>query len=166
MKLLKYVCKPLLMLFICMLVDTHLSNLLQSILPMTIYPVAHLLLIFLLFLSINLPDAVTIGLLLVIGILYDAYYFHLIGIVALILPSMGIFVNHFGVILMRNRWTRLLSVLILIVFFDSFLFAMASLLGISMAVFSHFVVYMLAPTLVLNVVLVLLLQPVMEKIYL
>nr|WP_188595286.1 rod shape-determining protein MreD [Streptococcus himalayensis] len=145
--------------------DTHISNLVQSFFPM-IYPVAHVLLISLLFLSINLPDLLTIGLLFLIGILYDAYYFHLIGMVTFILPSMGIFINHFSDILMRNRWTRCLSVLLLIVFFDSFTFAMASFLGISMGVLSHFIVYMLAPTLVFNLGLMLILQPLMEKIYL
>ena len=70
----QYVGIPLLLLFL-MLLDGQISTLIASFLPIKFHLVCHLVLIFLLFISVEVSDVTAFTIFLVIGILYDAYYF-------------------------------------------------------------------------------------------
>ena len=103
---------PVLLLFL-MLLDGQISTLIASFLPIRFHLVCHLVLIFLLFISVELSDVTAFTIFLVIGILYDAYYFHVIGIATLLLPLLSVLVNKYNTIMMGNKITRFLSVLII-----------------------------------------------------
>ncbi|WP_174721190.1 rod shape-determining protein MreD [Streptococcus periodonticum] len=166
MKFFKNYVLPFLVLFVVMLVDGHLSNLLTNLFPNNIHLLSHLLLIFILYISINLSENTNFIMLLLIGLLYDAYYFHIIGISTLLLPLVGIVISKYNSVLMSNRVSRFLTVAILVFFFEVATFALANVTHLAQMSFADFVVYTIAPTMVSNLLFFLLLQPILEKIYL
>ena len=166
MKFFKNYVLPFLVLFVVMLVDGHLSNLLTNLFPNNIHLLSHLLLIFILYISINLSENTNFIMLLLIGLLYDAYYFHIIGISTLLLPLAGIVISKYNSVLMSNRVSRFLTVAILVFFFEVATFALANVTHLAQMSFADFVVYTIAPTMVSNLLFFLLLQPILEKIYL
>ena len=166
MKFFKSYILPFLVLFVVMLVDGHLSNLLTNLFPNNIHLLSHLLLIFILYISINLSENTNFIMLLLIGLLYDAYYFHIIGISTLLLPLVGIVISKYYSVLMSNRVSRFLTVAILVFFFEVATFALANVTHLAQMSFADFVVYTIAPTMVSNLLFFLLLQPILEKIYL
>ncbi|MBF7051262.1 rod shape-determining protein MreD [Streptococcus sp. HF-2466] len=166
MKFFKSYILPFLVLFVVMLVDGHLSNLLTNLFPNNIHLLSHLLLIFILYISINLSENTNFIMLLLIGLLYDAYYFHIIGISTLLLPLVGIVISKYNSVLMSNRVSRFLTVAILVFFFEVAMFALANVTHLAQMSFADFVVYTIAPTMVSNLLFFLLLQPILEKIYL
>lgn len=166
MKFFKSYILSFLVLFVVMLVDGHLSNLLTNLFPNNIHLLSHLLLIFILYISINLSENTNFIMLLLIGLLYDAYYFHVIGISTLLLPLAGIVISKYNSVLMSNRVSRFLTVAILVFFFEVATFALANVTHLTQMSFTDFVVYTIAPTMVSNLLFFLLLQPILEKIYL
>lgn len=166
MKFFKNYVLPFLVLFVVMLVDGHLSNLLTNLFPNNIHLLSHLLLIFILYISMNLSENTNFIMLLLIGLLYDAYYFHIIGISTLLLPLVGIVISKYNSVLMSNRVSRFLTVAILVFFFEVATFALANVTHLAQMSFADFVVYTIAPTMVSNLLFFLLLQPILEKIYL
>ena len=166
MKFFKSYILPFLVLFVVMLVDGHLSNLLTNLFPNNIHLLSHLLLIFILYISINLSENTNFIMLLLIGLLYDAYYFHIIGISTLLLPLAGVVISKYNSVLMSNRVSRFLTVAILVFFFEVATFALANVTHLTQMPFTDFVVYTIAPTMVSNLLFFLLLQPILEKIYL
>ena len=166
MKFFKSYILPFLVLFVVMLVDGHLSNLLTNLFPNNIHLLSHLLLIFILYISINLSENTNFIMLLLIGLLYDAYYFHIIGISTLLLPLVGIVISKYNSVLMSNRVSRFLTVAILVFFFEVATFALVNVTHLAKMSFAYFVVYTVAPIMVSNLLFFLLLQPILEKIYL
>ena len=166
MKFFKSYILSFLVLFVVMLVDAHLSNLLTVLFPNNTHLLSHLLLIFILYISINLSENTNFTMLLLIGLLYDAYYFHIIGISTLLLPLAGIVISKYNSVLMSNRVSRFLTVAILVFFFEVATFALANVTHLAQMSFADFVVYTIAPTMVSNLLFFLLLQPILEKIYL
>lgn len=166
MKFFKSYILSFLVLFVVMLVDGHLSNLLTNLFPNNIHLLSHLLLIFILYISINLSENTNFIMLLLIGLLYDAYYFHIIGISTLLLPLAGVVISKYNSVLMSNRVSRFLTVAILVFFFEVATFALANVTHLTQMPFTDFVVYTIAPTMVSNLLFFLLLQPILEKIYL
>ena len=166
MKFFKSYILSFLVLFVVMLVDGHLSNLLTNLFPNNIHLLSHLLLIFILYISINLSENTNFIMLLLIGLLYDAYYFHVIGISTLLLPLAGVVISKYNSVLMSNRVSRFLTVAILVFFFEVATFALATVTHLAQMSFTDFVVYTIAPTMVSNLLFFLLLQPILEKIYL
>ncbi len=57
----------------------------------------------LLFISVEVSDVTAFTIFLVIGILYDAYYFHVIGIATLLLPLLSVLVNKYNTIMMGTN---------------------------------------------------------------
>lgn len=166
MKFFKNYILPFLVLFVVMLVDGHFSNLLANFFSNDIHLFSHLLLIFILYVSIDLSENTSFVILLLIGLLYDTYYFHVIGISTLLLPLIGIVVSKYNSVLMSNRVSRFLSIAILVFFFEIATFALANIIQLTQMSFADFVVYTLAPTMILNLLLFLLIHPILEKIYL
>lgn len=153
-------------LMMLMLLDGQISSLLATVLPLEFHVVSHLLLIFLLFVSVEITDVAAFLIFLVIGIFYDAYYFRVIGIATLLLPLMSLAVNKYNTIMMANRLTRFLSVLVLVFLFEIVSFLLAHLVNSTSMEMSSFIVYSLAPSMLLNSLILLLLNPVLEKVYL
>ena len=62
----------------------------------------------------------------VVGLVYDIYFFHLIGIATLLFVLLGVFLHKFNSVILLNRWTRILAMIVMSFLFDmgTYLFAL------------------------------------------
>lgn len=148
-----------------LLIDSHLGQFVNSFFP-HFQLVSHFIFIFLLFETIEVSEYLFLAYCLVIGLLYDIYFFHLIGIASLLFVIIGVVVYKRNSVILLNRWTRLLAVLMMTFIFEFGSFLLAHLVGLSAENLSVFIVYGLVPTMILNCIWMLIFQYIFEKIYL
>lgn len=148
-----------------LLIDSHLGQFVNSFFP-HFQLVSHFIFIFLLFETIEVSEYLFLAYCLVIGLLYDIYFFHLIGIASLLFVIIGAVVYKRNSVILLNRWTRLLAVLMMTFIFEFGSFLLAHLVGLSAEDPSVFIVYGLVPTMILNCIWMLIFQYIFEKIYL
>jgi len=150
-------------LFFVLLIDGQISTFLANILPLQWHLVSHFIFIFMLFVSINLSKNYNILLFCCLGLIYDVYYFHTIGIA---FPLLSLLVCQSSSTMLLNKFTRFLSVLILVFLFELISFTFAVFLNLSSLNFQAFVLSSLVPTILLNSLIFLIFQPIFEKMYL
>lgn len=148
-----------------LLIDSHLGQFVNSFFP-HFQLVSHFIFIFLLFETIEVSEYLFLAYCLVIGLLYDIYFFHLIGIASLLFVIIGAVVYKRNSVILLNRWTRLLAVLMMTFIFEFGSFLLVHLVGLSAENLSVFIVYGLVPTMILNCIWMLIFQYIFEKIYL
>lgn len=148
-----------------LLIDSHLGQFVNSFFP-HFQLVSHFIFIFLLFETIEVSEYLFLAYCLVIGLLYDIYFFHLIGVASLLFVIIGAVVYKRNSVILLNRWTRLLAVLMMTFIFEFGSFLLAHLVGLSAEDLSVFIVYGLVPTMILNCIWMLIFQYIFEKIYL
>lgn len=156
---------PLLLVFI-LLLDGQISTFLAAFLPLRWHLVCHMIFIYMIFISVNLTRNYTILLFLFLGLIYDVYYFHTIGIAVILFPLMSLLVSYANSLMLANRLMRFLSVMTLVFVFELISFVFAHFLGLTLISLQHFVIYSLLPTLLFNCLLLLFIQPLFEKVYL
>ena len=105
-------------LFFVLLIDGQISTFLANILPLQWHLVSHFIFIFMLFVSINLSRNYNILLFCCLGLIYDVYYFHTIGIALILFPLLSLLVCQSSSTMLLNKFTRFLSVLILVFLFE------------------------------------------------
>ena len=147
------------------LIDSHLGQFVNSFFP-HFQMISHFIFIFLLFETIEVSEYLFLGYCLVLGLIYDIYFFHLIGIASLLFVIIGAIVYKNNSIILLNRWTRLLAILMVTFTFEFASFILAQLVGLTAENLSVFMVYSLVPTMILNFVWMLVFQYIFEKIYL
>ena len=147
------------------LIDSHLGQFVNSFFP-HIQIVSHFIFIFLLFETIEVSEYLFLAYCLVVGLVYDIYFFHLIGIASLLFVIIGAIVYKSNSVILSNRWTRVLAVLMMTFTFEFASFILAHLVGLTAENLSVFMVYSLVPTMILNFIWMLVFQYMFEKIYL
>ncbi|MCL2858748.1 MAG: rod shape-determining protein MreD [Streptococcaceae bacterium] len=152
-------------LFLLMLIDGQMSRLLLSASGGQFIIVAHLMLIFLVYTVSQHRFSYLVVLGLGLGIIYDAYYLQIYGIASLLLPLIAIFVHNIKSIVFANRVALFSTIIIVITIFDVCSTLIMLLFGISKVNILDFVVYQLAPTLLVNVLVTLALLIPLEKLY-
>ena len=164
MRLLKQI-GMFLLLPIVVLIDSHLGQFVNSFFP-HFQIVSHFIFIFLLFETIEVSEYLFLVYCLFIGLIYDIYFFHLIGIASLLFVIIGAIVYKSNSVILSNRWTRVLAVLMMTFTFEFASFILAHLVGLTAENLSVFMVYSLVPTMILNFIWMLVFQYIFEKIYL
>ena len=147
------------------LIDSHLGQFVNSFFP-HIQIVSHFIFIFLLFETIEVSEYLFLAYCLVVGLVYDIYFFHLIGIASLLFVIIGAIVYKSNSVILSNRWTRVLAVLMMTFTFEFASFILVHLVGLTAENLSVFMVYSLVPTMILNFIWMLVFQYIFEKIYL
>lgn len=147
------------------LIDSHLGQFVNSFFP-HFQMISHFIFIFLLFETIEVSEYLFLAYCLILGLIYDIYFFHLIGIASLLFVIIGAIVYKNNSIILLNRWTRLLAILMVTFTFEFASFILAQLVGLTAENLSVFMVYSLVPTMILNFVWMLVFQYIFEKIYL
>ena len=147
------------------LIDSHLGQFVNSFFP-HIQIVSHFIFIFLLFETIEVSEYLFLAYCLVVGLVYDIYFFHLIGIASPLFVIIGAIVYKSNSVILSNRWTRVLAVLMMTFTFEFASFILAHLVGLTAENLSVFMVYSLVPTMILNFIWMLVFQYIFEKIYL
>ena len=154
-----------LLLPLIILIDSHLGQLINSFFP-HIQIVSHFIFIFLLFETIEVSEYLFLAYCLVVGLVYDIYFFHLIGIASLLFVIIGAIVYKSNSVILSNRWTRLLAILMMTFSFEFGSFLLAQMIGLTAESITVFIVYGLVPSMILNCLWMLVFQFIFEKKYL
>ena len=147
------------------LIDAHISQLLGSLFP-HVHLASHFLFLFLLFETIEVSEYLYLVYCFVIGLVYDVYFFHLIGIATLLFILLGAFLHKFNSVILLNRWTRILAMIVMSFLFDMGAYLFALVVGLTVDSLPIFIVYSLVPSMILNLVWMLIFQFIFEKYYL
>ncbi|MEZ7552400.1 rod shape-determining protein MreD [Streptococcus pseudopneumoniae] len=147
------------------LIDAHISQLLGSFFP-HVHLASHFLFLFLLFGTIEVSEYLYLVYCFVIGLVYDVYFFHLIGIATLLFILLGAFLHKLNSVILLNRWTRMLAMIVLTFLFEMGSYLLAFMVGLTVDNMSIFIVYSLVPTMILNFLWITVFQFIFEKYYL
>lgn len=147
------------------LIDAHISQLLGSFFP-HVHLASHFLFLFLLFETIEVSEYLYLVYCFVIGLVYDVYFFHLIGIATLLFILLGAFLHKLNSVILLNRWTRMLSMIVLTFLFEMGSYLLAFMVGLTVDSMAIFIVYSLVPTMILNFLWITVFQFIFEKYYL
>lgn len=147
------------------LIDAHISQLLGSFFP-HVHLASHFLFLFLLFETIEVSEYLYLVYCFMVGLVYDVYFFHLIGIATLLFILLGAFLHKLNSVILLNRWTRMLSMIVLTFLFEMGSYLLAFMVGLTVDNMSIFIVYSLVPTMILNFLWVTVFQFIFEKYYL
>ena len=147
------------------LIDAHISQLLGSFFP-HVHLASHFLFLFLLFETIEVSEYLYLVYCFVIGLVYDVYFFHLIGIATLLFILLGAFLHKLNSVILLNRWTRILAMIVMSFLFDMGAYLFALVVGLTVDSLPIFIVYSLVPSMILNLVWMLIFQFVFERYYL
>lgn len=147
------------------LIDAHISQLLGSFFP-HVHLASHFLFLFLLFETIEVSEYLYLVYCFVIGLVYDVYFFHLIGIATLLFILLGAFLHKLNSVILLNRWTRMLAMIVLTFLFEMGSYLLAFMVGLTVDSMSIFIIYSLVPTMILNFLWITVFQFIFEKYYL
>ena len=147
------------------LIDAHISQLLGSFFP-HVHLASHFLFLFLLFETIEVSEYLYLVYCFLVGLVYDIYFFHLIGIATLLFVLLGVFLHKFNSVILLNRWTRILAMIVMSFLFDMGAYLCALVVGLTTDSLPIFIVYSLVPSMILNLVWMLIFQFIFEKYYL
>lgn len=147
------------------LIDAHIGQLLGSFFP-PIHLASHFLFLFLLFETIEVSEYLYLIYCFVVGLVYDIYFFHLIGIATLLFVLLGVFLHKLNGVILLNRWTRMLAMIVLTFLFEMGSYLLAFMVGLTVDSMSIFIVYSLVPTMILNFLWITVFQFIFEKYYL
>ena len=147
------------------LIDAHISQLLGSFFP-HVHLASHFLFLFLLFETIEVSEYLYLVYCFMVGLVYDVYFFHLIGIATLLFILLGAFLHKLNSVILLNRWTRILAMIVMSFLFDMGAYLFALVVGLTVDSLPIFIVYSLVPSMILNLVWMLIFQFVFERYYL
>lgn len=147
------------------LIDAHISQILGSFFP-HVHLASHFLFLFLLFETIEVSEYLYLVYCFVIGLVYDVYFFHLIGIATLLFILLGAFLHKLNSVILLNRWTRILAMIVMSFLFDMGAYLFALVVGLTVDSLQIFIVYSLVPSMILNLVWMLIFQFIFERYYL
>ena len=101
-----------------------------------------------------------------VGLVYDIYFFHLIGIATLLFVLLGVSIYKLNSIILMNRWTRILAIIVMSFLFDMGTYLITLVVGITVDNLAIFIVYSLVPSMILNFIWMFFFQFIFEKYYL
>ena len=147
------------------LIDAHISQLLGPFFP-HVHLASHFLFLFLLFETIEVSEYLYLVYCFMIGLVYDVYFFHLIGIATLLFILLGAFLHKLNSVILLNRWTRMLAMIVMTFLFEMGAYILAIVVGLTVDSMSLFIVYSLVPSMILNLIWMIIFQFIFEKFYL
>ena len=154
-----------LLLPLIVLIDAHLSQVVGSFFPY-VHLSSHFLFLFLMFETIEVSEYFYLLYCFTIGLVYDIYFFHLIGIATLLFVLLGVSIYKMNSIILLNRWTRILAIIVMSFLFDMGSYLLAFVVGITVDNLAIFIVYSLVPSMILNFIWMFFFQFIFEKYYL
>ena len=154
-----------LLLPLIVLIDAHLSQVVGSFFPY-VHLSSHFLFLFLMFETIEVSEYFYLLYCFTVGLVYDIYFFHLIGIATLLFVLLGVSIYKMNSIILLNRWTRILAIIVMSFLFDMGTYLIALVVGITVDNLAIFIVYSLVPSMILNFIWMFFFQFIFEKYYL
>lgn len=161
----KYHFFPLI-LFLSLFVDGQISFLISRFCPNSLEPTSFLFLYGFMILSLYFSEIASIWWGVFFGFCFDVYFLRTIGIAFLVFPLLQVIFYRCNQIILVNRLTRFFTFLLMILIFQiSTNLLLIIFIGIKFN-WITLIIHQIAPSLILNVVLMIVLQPLLEKIYL
>lgn len=161
----KYHFFPLI-LFLSLFVDGQISLLISRFCPNSFEPTSFLFLYGFMLLSLYFSEIASIWWGVFFGFCFDVYFLRTIGIAFLVFPFLQVIFYRCNQIILVNRLTRFFTFLLTILLFQILTNLLLVLfIGIKFN-WITLIIYQISPSLILNVLLLLVLQPLLEKIYL
>ena len=154
-----------LLLPLIVLIDAHLSQVVGSFFPY-VHLSSHFLFLFLMFETIEVSEYFYLLYCFTVGLVYDIYFFHLIGIATLLFVLLGVSIYKLNSIILMNRWTRILAIIVMSFLFDMGTYLITLVVGITVDNLAIFIVYSLVPSMILNFIWMFFFQFIFEKYYL
>ena len=154
-----------LLLPLIVLIDAHLSQVVGSFFPY-VHLSSHFLFLFLMFETIEVSEYFYLLYCFTVGLVYDIYFFHLIGIATLLFVLLGVSIYKLNSIILMNRWTRILAIIVMSFLFDMGTYLITLVVGITVDNLAIFIVYSLVPSMILNFIWMFVFQFIFEKYYL
>lgn len=161
----KYHFFPLI-LFLSLFVDGQISFLISRFCPNSFEPTSFLFLYGFMLLSLYFSEIASIWWGVFFGFCFDVYFLRTIGIAFLVFPLLQVIFYRCNQIILVNRLTRFFTFLLMILIFQiSTNLLLIIFIGIKFN-WITLIIHQIAPSLILNVLLLIVLQPLLEKIYL
>ena len=161
----KYHFFPLI-LFLSLFVDGQISLLISRFSPNSFEPTSFLFLYGFMLLSLYFSEIASIWWGVFFGFCFDVYFLHTLGITFLVFPLLQVIFYRCNQIILVNRLTRFFTFLLTILLFQILTNLLLILfIGIKFN-WITLIIYQIFPSLILNVLLMIVLQPLLEKIYL
>nr|WP_155169928.1 rod shape-determining protein MreD [Streptococcus parasanguinis] len=161
----KYHFFPLI-LFLSLFVDGQISFLISRFSPNSFEPTSFLFLYGFMLLSLYFSEIASIWWGVFFGFCFDVYFLHTLGITFLVFPLLQVIFYRCNQIILVNRLTRFFTFLLTILLFQILTNLLLILfIGIKFN-WITLIIYQIFPSLILNVLLMIVLQPLLEKIYL
>ena len=161
----KYHFFPLI-LFLSLFVDGQISFLISRFCPNSFEPTSFLFLYGFMLLSLYFSEIASIWWGVFFGFCFDVYFLRTIGIAFLVFPLLQVIFYRCNQIILVNRLTRFFTFLLMILLFQILTNLLLILfIGIKFN-WVTLIIYQISPSLILNVLLIIVLQPLLEKIYL
>lgn len=161
----KYHFFPLI-LFLSLFVDGQISFLISHFSPNSFEPTSFLFLYGFMLLSLYFSEIASIWWGVFFGFCFDVYFLHTLGITFLVFPLLQVIFYRCNQIILVNRLTRFFTFLLTILLFQILTNLLLILfIGIKFN-WITLIIYQIFPSLILNVLLMIVLQPLLEKIYL
>lgn len=156
----------LLILFLSLFVDGQISFLISRFSPNSFEPTSFLFLYGFMLLSLYFSEIASIWWGVFFGFCFDVYFLHTLGITFLVFPLLQVIFYRCNQIILVNRLTRFFTFLLTILLFQILTNLLLILfIGIKFN-WITLIIYQIFPSLILNVLLMIVLQPLLEKIYL
>ena len=153
-------------LFLTLFVDGQISFLISRFSPNYFEPTSFLFLYGFMLLSLYFSEIASIWWGILFGFCFDVYFLRTIGIAFLVFPLLQVIFYRCNQIILVNRLTRFFTFLLMILIFQiSTNLLLIIFIGIKFN-WITLIIHQIAPSLILNVVLMIVLQPLLEKIYL
>ena len=161
----KYYFLPLI-LFLSLFVDGQISFLVSRFSSNSFEPTSFLFLYGFMLLSLYFSEIASSWWGVFFGFCFDVYFLRTIGIAFLVFPLLQVIFYRCNQIILVNRLTRFFTFLLMILIFQiSTNLLLIIFIGIKFN-WITLIIHQIAPSLILNVVLMIVLQPLLEKIYL
>lgn len=161
----KYHFFPLI-LFLSLFVDGQISFLISRFSPNSFEPTSFLFLYGFMLLSLYFSEIASIWWGVFFGFCFDVYFLHTLGITFLVFPLLQVIFYRCNQIILVNRLTRFFTFLLTILLFQILTNLLLILfIGIKFN-WITLIIYQIVPSLILNMLLLIVLQPLLEKIYL
>ena len=161
----KYHFFPLI-LFLSLFVDGQISFLISRFCPNSFEPTSFLFLYGFMLLSLYFSEIASIWWGVFFGFCFDVYFLHTLGISFIVFPILQVIFYRCNQIILVNRLTRFFTFLLTILLFQILTNLLLILfIGIKFN-WITLIIYQFFPSLILNVLLMIVLQPLLEKIYL
>ena len=154
-----------LLLPLIVLIDAHLSQVVGSFFPY-VHLSSHFLFLFLMFETIEVSEYFYLLYCFTVGLVYDIYFFHLIGIATLLFVLLGVSIYKLNSIILMNRCTRILAIIVMSFIFDMGTYLITLVVVITVDNLAIFIVYSLVPSMILNFIWMFFFQFIFEKYYL